>query len=200
MSVEMESELRFNRTIAAFDEANTHDPRKVPDDAGNRVAYELLYAQRMSDMLHHFCPQASEALQLAARSQHIERWMLPRELYPLDRTGYLQWRSELKLRHAARASDIMLAQGYDSAMCERVAALLKKEKMKSDAESQTLEDVICLVFLQYYFTEFTKAHDEAKLIDILQKTWRKMSEAGHQAALKLMLPEEQTALVAKALA
>ena len=77
---------------------------------------------------------------------------------------------------------------------------LKKEILKSDAESQTLEDVICLVFLQYYFTEFTKAHDEAKLIDILQKTWRKMSEAGHQAALKLMLPEEQTALVAKALA
>ena len=200
MSAEMNTDLRLTRTIAAFDEANAHDPRQEQNEDGQTVAYELLYARRMSDMLQHFCPQASEALQLAARSQHIERWMLPRELYPLDRTGYLQWRSELKLRHAARASEIMLAQGYDSAMCERVAALLKKEKMKSDEESQTLEDVICLVFLQYYFTEFTKAHDEAKLIDILQKTWRKMSESGHQAALKLALPDEQKALVGKALA
>ena len=200
MSVEMESELRFNRTIAAFDEANTHDPRKVPDDAGNRVAYELLYAQRMSDMLHHFYPQASEALKLAARSQHIERWLLPRDHYPMDRKGYLQWRSELKLRHATRACEIMAAEGYDSSLCERVAALLKKEKLKSDEDSQVLEDVICLVFLRYYFAEFAKQHDEAKLIDILQKTWRKMSEAGHQSALKLPLSDDEIALVTKALA
>lgn len=200
MSAEMNTDLCFSRTIAAFDQANAHDPREEPDDNGNAVAYELLYARRMSDMLQHFCPQASEALQLAARSQHIERWMLPRELYPLDRKGYLQWRSELKLRHAARASEIMLAQGYDAEMCARVAALLKKEQMKSDEESQTLEDVICLVFLQYYFTAFAQAHDEAKLIDILQKTWRKMSDAGHQAALGLPLQDEEKALVAKALA
>ncbi len=87
MSAEMNTDLRLTRTIAAFDEANAHDPRQEQDEDGQSVAYELLYARRMSDMLHHFCPQASEALQLAARSQHIERWMLPRELYPLDRTG-----------------------------------------------------------------------------------------------------------------
>ncbi len=200
MSAEMNTDLRFKRTIAAFDQANAHDPRQESDENGQTIAYEVLYASRMSRMLQAFCPQASEALQLAARSQHIERWSLPRDHYSLDRKGYLQWRSDLKLRHAARATEIMLAEGYDSAMCERVAALLKKEKMKSDEESQTLEDVICLVFLQYYFAEFTKAHDEAKLIDILQKTWRKMSDAGHQAALSLPLPDEQKALVAKALA
>lgn len=200
MSAEMISDLRFTRTIAAFDQANANDPRQEQDENGIPVAYEVLYARRMSDALLRFCPQASEALQLAARSQHIERWLLPRDHYPMDRKGYLQWRSELKLRHAARAGEIMLAEGYDAAMCERVAALLKKEKLKSDEESQTLEDVICLVFLQYYFAEFAKVHDEAKLIDILQKTWRKMSEAGHQAALSLPLPDEQKTLIAKALA
>lgn len=200
MSAEMISDLRFTRTIAAFDQANANDPRQEPDENGIPVAYEVLYARRMSDALLRFCPQASEALQLAARSQHIERWLLPRDHYPMDRKGYLQWRSELKLRHAARAGEIMLAEGYDAAMCERVAALLKKEKLKSDEESQTLEDVICLVFLQYYFAEFANAHDEAKLIDILQKTWRKMSEAGHQAALSLPFPDEQKTLIAKALA
>lgn len=200
MSAEMISDLRFTRTIAAFDQANANDPRQEQDENGIPVAYEVLYARRMSDALLRFCPQASEALQLAARSQHIERWLLPRDHYPMDRKGYLQWRSELKLRHAARAGEIMLAEGYDAAMCERVAALLKKEKLKSDEESQTLEDVICLVFLQYYFAEFAKVHDETKLIDILQKTWRKMSEAGHQAALSLPLPDEQKTLIAKALA
>ncbi len=200
MSAEMISDLRFTRTIAAFDQANANDPRQEQDENGIPVAYEVLYARRMSDALLRFCPQASEALQLAARSQHIERWLLPRDHYPMDRKGYLQWRSELKLRHAARAGEIMLAEGYDAAMCERVAALLKKEKLKSDEESQKLEDVICLVFLQYYFAEFAKVHDEAKLIDILQKTWRKMSEAGHQAALSLPLPDEQKTLIAKALA
>lgn len=200
MSAEMISDLRFTRTIAAFDQANANDPRQEQDESGIPVAYEVLYARRMSDALLRFCPQASEALQLAARSQHIERWLLPRDHYPMDRKGYLQWRSELKLRHAARAGEIMLAEGYDAAMCERVAALLKKEKLKSDEESQMLEDVICLVFLQYYFAEFAKVHDEAKLIDILQKTWRKMSEAGHQAALSLPLPDEQKTLIAKALA
>ncbi|WP_081741484.1 DUF4202 domain-containing protein [Tolumonas lignilytica] len=199
MSAEMNSESRFIRTIAAFDQANANDPRQERDENGLEVAYEVLYARRMSEMLRHFCPHASEALQLAARSQHIERWLLPRELYPLDRKGYLQWRSELKERHAIRAGEIMQAEGYDSVMCDRVAALLKKEKLKSDDESQTLEDVICLVFLQFYFSEFAKAHDEAKLIDILQKTWRKMSDAGHQAALKLPLSEDELALVTKAL-
>ncbi len=200
MSAEINTDLRFKRTIAAFDQANAHDPRQESDENGQTVACEVLYASRMSRMMQAFCPHASEALQLAARSQHIERWILPRDQYSLDRKGYLQWRSDLKLHHAARATEIMLAEGYDAAMCERVAALLKKEKLKSDEESQVLEDVICLVFLQYYFAEFAKAHDEAKLIDILQKTWRKMSDAGHQAALSLPLPDEQKTLVAKALA
>jgi len=200
MSTEISNELRFTQTLAAFDKANAADPRQVSNEDGQTIAYEVLYAQRMSTMLQGFDTKASEALQLAARSQHIERWMLARDSYPMDRTGYLQWRSDLKLRHAARATEIMLAQGYDVTQCERVAALLKKEKLKSDDESQALEDVICLVFLQYYFGEFAKVHDEAKVIDILQKTWRKMSASGHQAALQLALPDEQKALVAKALA
>jgi hypothetical protein len=193
------NELRFSQTMLEFDKVNAADPRQVNNEDGQTVAYEVLYANRMSQMLKSFKQDASEALQLAARSQHIERWMLARDSSPMDRKGYLQWRSDLKLRHAARATEIMLAHGYDATLCERVAALLKKEKLKSDDESQALEDVICLVFLQYYFGEFSKAHDEAKIIDIVQKTWRKMSEEGHQAALALPLSAEQTALVVKAL-
>ncbi len=196
----MEDQQRFTNTLAEFDAANSLDPRMDKDDLGLDVPYELLYARRMTAMLMQFCPTASEALQLAARSQHIERWILPRDQFPMDRQGYLKWRSELKLHHAKRASELMANEEYSPLMCERVASLLKKEKMKSDEESQTLEDVICLVFLQYYFTDFAKAHDEAKLIDIVQKTWRKMSEKGHQAALELPFSDAEKALLNKALA
>lgn len=196
----MDEQLRFTNTLAAFDAANSLGPKVDKDELGLDVPYELLYARRMTAMLMQFCPTASEALQLAARSQHIERWTLPRDSYPMDRKGYLQWRSDLKLHHAKRATELMTAEGYDAAACERVASLLKKEKMKSDVESQTLEDVICLVFLQYYFTDFAKAHDEDKLIDIVQKTWRKMSDKGHQAALGLSFSDAEKALLGKALA
>lgn len=185
--------------LEAMDAANAQDPRQSQDAQGQSHPTELLYAKRMSDELAAFCPHASEALQLAARAQHIERWRIPRQDYPMDRAGYLAWRTALKALHAQRAGDILAQAGYETQMIERVGALLRKEQMKRDPESQTLEDVVCLVFLRYYLDEFAQGKSEDKLIDILQKTWRKMSDTGHAAALKLPFTADQQVLLHKAL-
>lgn len=194
----MENSLRFQQALAAFDTANQADPRRVQLD-GEELAYELLYARRMSAELAKFAPTASEYLQLAARGQHLERWQLPRDSYPMNREGYLAWRNELKLWHAKRACELMAQAGYSQEEQARVATLIKKEKFKSDAEGQLLEDVVCLVFLRHYFAEFASQHSQEKIIDIVAKTWRKMSAAGQAAALTLPFTPEQLALLTVAL-
>jgi len=153
----------------------------------------------MSDQLHKFLPGASEALQLAARSQHICRWKIPRSDYPMDRQGYKKWRLDLAVFHGETAGEILQANGYDQTLIHRVKDLLLKRSLKRDAEVQVLEDVICLVFLEFYLDDFAGKHDEAKLIDIIQKTWNKMSDVGHAAALKLPLSSAMLSLVTKAL-
>lgn len=189
---------RFDAAIQRFDEANAADPH-VENVAGVAHPKELLYAQRMSEQLEQFAPQASEALRLAARCQHIRRWTIPRDRYPMERKGYKQWRANLAKFHADTAGEILAAVGYEESTIRRVQGLLRKEHLKSNPEAQILEDVICLVFLKYYFVDFAQKHDEAKLIDILAKTWKKMSPAGHRAALELDLDPDTHALVARAL-
>ncbi len=189
---------RFDRTIAAFDAANAEDPHQEEVD-GKMLPKELVYGQRMSEMLAEFAPEASEALQLSARCQHIQRWTMPRDSYPMDRKGYLKWRTQLKIFHGQKAGAIMEAEGYDEETIERVKFLLNKKKLKSDPETQTLEDVICLVFLKYYFRGFTKQHPEEKLVDIVAKTWDKMSEKGHEAALKLDFSAGEQKIIQQAL-
>lgn len=181
-----------------FDAANAEDPNKEEAD-GKTYPKELLYARRMSRKLDDFAPHAPEALQLTARCQHIRRWEIPRESYDMDRAGYLKWRQDLKKFHAAKATEILESVGYPRETIDRVAFLLQKKKLKRDPETQTLEDVICLVFLQYYLEPFMEKHAEGKLIDILQKTWNKMSEEGRAAALKLPLSENSRRLIDKAL-
>jgi len=180
---------RFAQAIERFDAANGQDP------GGEALAY----AQRMSEWLDRLQPSASEALKLAARSQHIRRWVIPRDRYPMDRAGYHRWRNELAAFHAKVAGEILRDVGYDGATVGRVQSLLKKERLKDDPEAQLLEDVICLVFLEYYFPEFAAKHDEEKVIGILRKTWRKMSDRGHEAALKLPMDAASRKLVEKAL-
>ena len=191
--------LRFERTLAAFDAANREDPHLDRDEQGNAVPKELLYALRMSAVLTAFAPEASEALQLAARCQHIRRWTVPRDSYPMDRKGYLQWRTYLKKFHGEQATEIMQAQGYDSETISKVVDLLNKKNLKRDAEMQTLEDVICLVFLQFYLADFMPQHPEEKVVSIIAKTWKKMSEAGHTAALQITFSEEEKPIIAQAL-
>lgn len=191
----------FNRCVALFDAANAQDPNIEPWE-GASIAKELLYAQRMSKTLLAFAPDASYALQLAARAQHIERWTSPRSNYPEGRTGYKQWRSELLLYHARRAGELMAQAGAQAEDIARVQYLIQKRSMARDPETQCLEDVICLVFIEHYLAEFAakSGYDEAKLIDIIQKTWVKMSPRGQAAALKLPLDSHVAAVIGRALA
>jgi hypothetical protein len=187
----MESgDSQFDEAIARIDAANALDPS----------GKELVYSQRMSEWLLRVAPAASVALRLAARGQHLRRWMIPRSDFPMDRIGYLTWRTTLYKFHAEEVAKILREAGCDDATIGRVAILVRKERIKSDAEAQALEDVICLVFLENYFAEFAAAHDEEKVIGILRKTWKKMSERGHELAMGLAMPEEARRLVERALA
>ncbi|WP_103866014.1 DUF4202 domain-containing protein [Aquimarina sp. I32.4] len=187
------------RAYANIDKANTEDPNK--EEINNEiVAKELIYGQRMTTTLEQFDPNASEALKLAARSQHICRWEIPRNSYPMDRIGYLKWREELKKFHASKASEILTQIGYDIETIDRVSFLIQKKKLKKDADTQTLEDVICLVFLAFYYEDFLLKHTDDKVISILQKTWHKMSEKGHESALKITYSKKALDLIKQALA
>ena len=190
---------RFHQAMHRFDEANGEDPYHEIVDG---VAYpkELLYAQRLTSWLEHFAPEASEALRLAARSQHIRRWVIPRDHYPMDRRGYLLWRTTLSKFHADTAAAILRDVGYEEVMIQRVRSLLRKEGLRRDPEVQCLEDVICLVFLENYCAEFAGQHDAAKALSVLRKTWSKMSPRGHEVARTAGLRAEVQRLIDAALA
>lgn len=188
---------KFEQAINRIDELNKQDPN-IEIDQGKEFPKEFLYSLRMSDFLDQFEPRASEQLQIAARAQHIARWKIDRDEYPQTRVGYIKWRNELKQMHADLAGEILEDVGYGQEFIDRVKFLILKKKIKKDDESQTLEDVICLVFLEYYFEDFSKKHEEEKLIDIIKKTWAKMSEKGHQFAANLSLPVECARIVQKA--
>ncbi len=187
---------RFETVIRLVDEANAADPTTVMVRGEPRPA-ELLYGQRMSARLAVFIPAASEHLRIAARAQHLERWRLPRSAYPMGKSGYFRWRNEQKRRHGARVSELMTEAGYDRDDRARVASLVRKEQLKRNREAQALEDTACLVFMEHYMARFAATKDDADMIDIIAKTWRKMSDTGHAAALALTLPPELAALVDK---
>jgi len=192
-------EDRLARALAAIDAANAEDPNTIEVD-GRSIARELVYGQRMSAWLGRLVPDASEALRVAVRAQHVQRWKVSRTSYPEGRTGYKRWRSDLARMHADLAGRIAADAGYDEETCARIGELIQKRGLRTNAETQTLEDVACLVFLEHYLGEFAAKHDRAKVIDILRKTWPKMSERGHAAALGLALDDEQRGLVQDALA
>ena len=197
MSRTFEPSERFREAVAGFDRANAEDPNVETVDGASHPK-ELLYAQRMSDALQRFAPNASEIVRLAVRCQHIRRWTVPRDTYPEGRDGYRRWRTDLGDFHAEAAGGILREVGYDDATVGRVQALLRKERLKADPEVQLLEDVVCLVFLRHYVAPFTEQHEAEKVVGILRKTWRKMSERGRAAALDLDLAPELRALVTRA--
>jgi hypothetical protein len=195
--------LNSNRLAEAFrlfDAANAEDPNLEPNEAGELVPKEVLYAQRMTACLARVAPDAPVAVQLAARCQHIRRWSIPRADFPMTRPGYHQWRNTLKKYHAELAGQLLAQAGYEPDMILRVQELVQKLRLKDDPEVQLLEDVICLVFLEYYFLPFAAQHPEEKVIEIVQKTWPKMTERGHALALQLPFTPEALVLVNKALA
>ncbi len=176
---------RLDDALAAINAANASDPRR---DDGQPEA--LLYGQRMSAELERLFPQASDPLRIAARGQHIERWVLARTDYPEGRTGYLTWRRDLARHHATRVGDIMAQAGYGAEAIAAAGAMLRKEGLKRNADVQALEDVICFVFLKWYFAPFAARHPEDKVQGIVDKTARKMSAEGRTRVLdEFELPE-----------
>lgn len=192
----------FHAAIAAFDQSNSEDPNSETSD-GVELPKELLYAQRMSEMQQRYAPDAPEAVRLAVRAQHIQRWKIPRGNYPMDRTGYLQWRTGLYKFHADTAGRIMQQAGYGEEMINRVKAILSKKGLKVNPETQLMEDVADLIFLEHYLAWFAAQHpeyDEEKWIKIIHKTWQKMSPRAHEFVLagKIKLPETLVPLILKA--
>lgn len=191
---------RFARALAAIDAANAEDPRL--DDGQPK---ELRYSQRMSEMLRRFAPQADEAMQLAVRAQHIRRWTVPRDSFPLNNEGYHRWRASLYRLHAATAGALLRAAGYDAATVARVEQAVAKRGLRHNPDTQLLEDVASLVFLEHYLSDFAAGkpdYSEEKWLDILRKTWRKISPAARDFALlgALHVPAALRPLLLKAVA
>lgn len=174
----------FYTASELIDAENAQDPNSELFESKS-YPKELLYSNRMYTQLMEFYPEASEEVQIASKAQHICRWKIARNSYPMDRVGYLTWRGELKKFHADTTASILEKVGYDAAFITRVSFLIEKKQLKKDEETQLLEDVICLVFLEFYLDPFVQKHDREKMKNIILKTWSKMSDKGHQEALKI---------------
>lgn len=185
---------KFEMALRKFDEANSHDP-----NSENGQPRELLYAQRLEKWVLKLAPNASEALRLAARCQHICRWEIPRNSYPMTRAGYLKWRAGLKKFHAQRAGEILRDVDYDDEIIHRVQDLNLKKNFPDDAETRALEDALCLMFLEFQFADLAAKMDDEKTINALQKSWAKMTETARAEALKLNYDEREKFLLQRAL-
>ena len=195
----MASNSSYDQALAAIDAAHALDPKKITINS-EEVPYELHYAQKSTSYLEKRAPDAPDHLRLAIRAQHFRRWEVPRDTFPMTRVGYHAWRTHLKKRQAELVTSICDDAGYPTETAQRVGALIRKEDLKQDEETQVLEDVACLVFLDDQFEAFEKEHDEDKIIKILQKTWGKMTEKGHELALQIPMSGRPQELIAKALA
>lgn len=193
---------RFKLAIAAFDRLNAEDPNHELVN-GKEHPKELLYSERMTAMLMRYATEASETLQLAARCQHIQRWKIARSSYPMTKPGYHQWRIALRDFHAKTAQMVLQEAGYDEHMITRVCALIRKEGLTTNPETQILEDVIVLVFLESYLADFVATHssyDEAKFMEILRKTLGKISSKGRLATVTMINPPDALASLLRQLA
>jgi len=190
---------RFDEALARFDAINREDPARV-DFQGESHPAEYLLAQALCQRVLQLEPGASEPLLLASRSQHLRRWEHPRSKYPEGRAGYLKWRADLKKFHADETAGILHELSYDAELIDAVRELNLKKDIKRNHDCQTLEDGLCLVFLQFQYDDIIAKYPEEKVIGILQKTAAKMSTAGLKAALKLDYTPAGKALMQRALA
>jgi len=185
---------KFEAALRRFDEENSRDPNKE-----NGQPRELLYAERLEKWVLKICLNASEALRLAARCQHVCRWEIPRSSYPMTRPGYLKWRADLKKFHAQRAGEILRDVGYDNEMISRVQDLNLKKHFPADAETRTLEDALCLVFLEFQLGDLAAKTDDDKMTNAIRKSWDKMTDAARAEGLKLNYSEREKSLLQRAL-
>jgi len=195
--------IKLTATLTAIDAINNQDQNTI---TFNDISHpkEFIYGQQMSACLEKHWPNSDDVLQIAVRAQHIKRWQLKRIEFAQGKAGYYQWRIAQGKFHAQLTEQIMLEQGYEAKLAAETASILRKENLKTNNNTQTLEDVACLVFLQYYFDDFaqkyTEKDNEAKVIRIVQKTWGKMSDKAHDIALAMTFPEHLATLIQKALA
>jgi hypothetical protein len=199
-----QTQSTYEKALALIDAANREDPNQVSAD-GRDWPKELLYSERMSDMLQRYAPEADDAMKLAIRAQHIERWKSPRNAYPMDRIGYLKWRKDLYKIQANTAAKLLAQAGYEDDVIERVRNSVAKKNIKGNPDTQLLEDVTDLVFIEHYMLEFVDKHpdySDEKWVDIIQKTWNKMSASAHEFALsgQVRLPESLLPLIQQAVA
>jgi hypothetical protein len=190
------SDSRLERALARFEAAHLEDPRSVVVD-GESVPWSVHYHRRLAHWALRFDARASVPLRLAAACQHIRRWQVPRSDYGAGRRGYRRWRSDLAKLHAEIAREILTDVGYDEGTIARVETLLRKIGLARDPELQLFEDAICMVFFENEYVDLAAKHDDDKLVDILRKTWAKMSEVGRRAALEMAadLPERERRLM-----
>lgn len=194
----------FDKAIELYNAANSKDPNIEQDENGNDVPKELLYSQRMLDMINRFMPEADDVAKLSVAAQHIERWKSPRSDYPMNRKGYHLWRTKLYKFHAETAAKLLQEAGYDDAFIERVKLAIGKKNLKSNPDTQILEAVAALTFIEHYmmamYINFPQ-YDEEKWIDIIIRTWKKMSPQAQEFALsgKLKLPEKLVPVITKAI-
>jgi hypothetical protein len=190
--------VRFENALRRFDEENARDPNTERVDGVERPR-EVVYAERLTDWALRLQPDASERLRLAARCQHLCRWESPRSGYPMDRAGYLRWRTELKKFHAEKSGQILREVGYDEDMIGQVQALNLKKNFPADPDTRVIEDALCLVFLQFQFADLAAKTDDDKMINALRKSWHKMTERARTEALKLPYGPRETSLLHRAL-
>jgi hypothetical protein len=175
---------RERAALARFEAIHREDPRSLLVN-GETVPWSVEYHARLSQWVRRFEPQASLALRLAAACQHIRRWRLARRDYEAGRRGYRQWRSDLAQLHAATAREVLAEVGFDDETIARVETLVRKIGLARDPEVQLFEDAICMVFFELDYADLARRLDDAKLIDVLRRTWTKMSPRGREAALAL---------------
>jgi hypothetical protein len=192
----MELSTRYTVVSALIDQANAADGVAV-DYRGECYPKEVLYAQRHLAWVLRLQPDAGECLRIAAQTQHICRWEIPRADYPMNRSGYLKWREALKYFHAERAGLLMAEAGYDAESIQRVQSLNLKKQLRSDVDCQTLEDALCLTFLELGLDALIAKHEEPKLLGILRKTAAKMSEAGRQLIETILFSPQGQRLLAQ---
>lgn len=189
---------KLDKAFELFDDYNKRSPERV---VWENVEYpiEYFYALKLYECVKKLDPNADESLLLASRCQHIGRWEIARKSYPDGRVGYLKWRSDLSKYHAGIATEILASVGYDEEAINRVKQIVLKQRLKSDTDVQTMENALCLVFLQYQYDDLIAKMTEEKMIDILRKTWGKMSDPGQEAALSLQYSDVGRDLILKAL-
>lgn len=198
------SQDAFEQVVSLMDTANKEDPNIEIAD-GKEWPKELLYSHRMSEMLERYKPMSDHVIQLAIRGQHIQRWKSPRDAYPMNRQGYHQWRTDLYTFHADSVAALMVKAGYDEEALQRVKNAVGKKGLKTNADTRLVEDVAGLVFIEHYMSAFVEKHpeyDEEKWIDIIRKTWNKMSADAHEFSLAghIKLPESLIPLILKSVA